>query len=147
MALPSPGCARSTRPSQSAIGPWDWGFHTVPDGVDPGELGFCPRGVGVVEIWKDVCNGNGAQSSPGAARLARGCREGQLAPRSPRSMFGRGRMGGKPSAKEIGARKTQGSKPNAYCIISPPKENLYSCYEIQQLIIEKDTSTTINIKT
>ena len=36
--------------SQSAIGPWDWGFHTVRGGVDPGQLDFRLRGVGVVDI-------------------------------------------------------------------------------------------------
>ena len=36
-------------------------------GADPGTLDFCPRGVGVVEIWKDVCTGDVFQSSPGAA--------------------------------------------------------------------------------
>ena len=35
-ALSSPGCPCVTRPSQSAIGPWDWGFHTVRGGGDPG---------------------------------------------------------------------------------------------------------------
>ena len=71
VALSSPGFARSTRPSQSAIGPWDWGFHTVRGGVDPGELDFRPRGVGVVDISKDVCTGDGSQSSSGAAGLPR----------------------------------------------------------------------------
>ena len=52
--LSSRGCACSTRPSQSATGPWYWGFHTVWGGVDPGELDFCPRSAGVVEIWRDV---------------------------------------------------------------------------------------------
>ena len=37
----------SLRLNQSAIGPWDWGFNTVRGGVDPGEIGFCPRGVGL----------------------------------------------------------------------------------------------------
>ena len=36
--------------SQSAIGPWDWGVHTVRGGVDPGQLDFRLRGVGVVDI-------------------------------------------------------------------------------------------------
>ena len=35
-SLSSLGCPRSTRPSRSAIGQWDWGFHTVRAGVDPG---------------------------------------------------------------------------------------------------------------
>ena len=68
-ALSSPGFARSTRPRQSAIGPCDWGFNTVRRGVDAGELDFRPRVVEVVEIWKKVCTGDGAQSSPGAAGL------------------------------------------------------------------------------
>ena len=46
-----PCCLRSTRRSQSAIGPWDEGFHTVRGGVDPGKIDFRP--CGVVEIWKD----------------------------------------------------------------------------------------------
>ena len=49
-----PGCARSTRPSQSATGEWGWGIYTMKSGVYPVELHFRPRGVGVVEIWKDV---------------------------------------------------------------------------------------------
>ena len=40
--------------SQSAIGPWEWGFHTLRGCVDPGELDFRPRGVLFVERWKDV---------------------------------------------------------------------------------------------
>ena len=48
--LSSPGGAGSARPSQSAIGPWVRGFHTVRGGVDPRELDFRPRGVGVVDI-------------------------------------------------------------------------------------------------
>ena len=37
--------------------------------MQPGELDFRPRGVGVVEIWKDVRTGDGEQSSAGAAGL------------------------------------------------------------------------------
>ena len=36
------------------FGPWEWDFHTVQGGVDPGELNLRPRGVGIVEIKKDV---------------------------------------------------------------------------------------------
>ena len=43
----------STIPSQSAIGQWDWGFHTVRGGVDPGDHCFRPQVVGVVKVWKD----------------------------------------------------------------------------------------------
>ena len=30
------------------------GFHTLGGGIDPGDLRFCPRFFGVVEIWKDI---------------------------------------------------------------------------------------------
>ena len=46
--------------AQHVPDPWDWGFHTVRGGVDPIKLGFCPRGVGVVDIWKDVWTGMGS---------------------------------------------------------------------------------------
>ena len=78
VATSSPGCARSSSPSPSVIGPWYWGFHTVWGGVDPGELDFRPRVVGGVEISKDVCTRDGVQSSLGAARLGGG---GGVAPR------------------------------------------------------------------
>ena len=36
-----------TNPSQSAISQWDWRFHTVLGGIDPGEYRFPSRfGVG-----------------------------------------------------------------------------------------------------
>ena len=37
-------------PSQSTIGRWGWGFHTVRGGFDPGEHRFRPRVVGVVDV-------------------------------------------------------------------------------------------------
>ena len=40
--------------SQSAITQWGRGFHTVRGGIDPENLFFRPRVVGVVEIWKDI---------------------------------------------------------------------------------------------
>ena len=36
------------------FGPWDWDFHTVQGGVDPEDIDFRLRGVGVVEVWKDA---------------------------------------------------------------------------------------------
>ena len=48
--LPSLYQLPDTRRSQPATGPWDWGFHTVGGGVDPGELNFRPRGIGIVDI-------------------------------------------------------------------------------------------------
>ena len=40
-----------TIPSQSGIGQWDWGFHTVRGGFDPGDHRFCPQVVEVVKVW------------------------------------------------------------------------------------------------
>ena len=39
-----------TYTGQSVIGWLDWGFHIVRGGVDPGELRFRPRVVGVVHV-------------------------------------------------------------------------------------------------
>ena len=36
--------------SHSATNPWGWSFHTVRDGIDPGDFRFRSRVVGVVEI-------------------------------------------------------------------------------------------------
>ena len=33
---------------------WGWGFHTLRGGIDPGDLRFLPRLVGVVDLWKDL---------------------------------------------------------------------------------------------
>ena len=106
-AVSSPGCVRSTRPSQSAIGPCDWGFHTVRGDVDPGKLDFRPRDVGVVYVWKYSEPGMGP-NPPRVRRHWEGCPEGQLPPRACRPLIGRVRVGGDPSAHGIGARKTQG---------------------------------------
>ena len=37
-------------PGQSAITQWDRGFHTLRGGIDPDDLRFRPRLVGVVEM-------------------------------------------------------------------------------------------------
>ena len=47
------GAAGSMSPSQSATSPCGWGFRTVRGGFDPRNLRFCPRDIGIVEIWKD----------------------------------------------------------------------------------------------
>ena len=39
--------------SQLATSQLGWGIHTMRDGIDPGDLRFRPRVVGVVDIWKD----------------------------------------------------------------------------------------------
>jgi len=59
--------AGSMNPSQSATSQWGWSFHTVRGGIDPGDLRFRPRVVGVVEIWKNCWSGDGKLYSPGAA--------------------------------------------------------------------------------
>ena len=40
-------------PSKSAIGQWDWGFHTVRGGFDPGDYRVRPQVVGVVTVPRD----------------------------------------------------------------------------------------------
>ena len=61
--------------------PVGWGFHTLQGGIDPEDLRFRARVVGVVEIWKDFCSGDETLTFPGAAGLRR-CPEGQLSPRA-----------------------------------------------------------------
>ena len=39
---------------QSATSQWGWGFHTLRGGIDPEDLLFRPRAVGVVDLWKDL---------------------------------------------------------------------------------------------
>ena len=71
----------SMSPSQSATSQLDWGFHTLRDGIDPGDLRFRPRVFGVVDIWKYFCPGDGNLSSPGAAGPRR-CPAGKLSTRA-----------------------------------------------------------------
>ena len=40
----------SMSPSQSATSQLDWGFHILRGGIDPGDLRFRPRVVGVLNI-------------------------------------------------------------------------------------------------
>ena len=40
--------------SQSATSQWGWGFHTLRSDIDPGELRFRPRVVGVANVWKGL---------------------------------------------------------------------------------------------
>ena len=54
-------------PRQSATSQWDWGFHTLRGGIDPGDLRFRTRVVGAVDVWKDFSSGDGNPSSPGCA--------------------------------------------------------------------------------
>ena len=53
--------------NQSAITQQDWGSLTVRGGVDLRTLGFLPRLVEVLEIWNDLCTGDGTLSSRGGA--------------------------------------------------------------------------------
>ena len=46
--------ASSMSPSQSAITLCGWGFPTLRGSIDPGDLRFRPRVLGVVEVWKDL---------------------------------------------------------------------------------------------
>ena len=39
--------------NQLATSQLGWGFHAMRGGINPGDLRFRPRIVGVVEIWKD----------------------------------------------------------------------------------------------
>ena len=50
---PRGALALCTIPSQSTIGQWDWGLHTVRGGFDPGDHCFRPQVVGVVKVLKD----------------------------------------------------------------------------------------------
>ena len=43
----------SMSPSQLATSQLGWGYHTARSGIDPGDLQFHPRVVGVVDIWKE----------------------------------------------------------------------------------------------
>ena len=47
--------------------PAGWGFHTARGGIDPGDLCFRPRVVGVAKVWKDIESGDGSLSLPDAA--------------------------------------------------------------------------------
>ena len=64
---PRGALALCTIPSQSAIGQWGWGFHTVRGGFDPAHLRFFPQVVWIVETWKDFLSGDETLSSLGAA--------------------------------------------------------------------------------
>ena len=55
---PQSALALCTIPSQSAIGQWDWGFHTVRDCFDLGDLRFRPQVVGVVQVLKNLLTGD-----------------------------------------------------------------------------------------
>ena len=52
--FPGVRCLLYTVPSQTAIGQWDWGFHTLRGGFDPGDHRFRPQVVGVVRVWKYI---------------------------------------------------------------------------------------------
>ena len=58
-----------------------WGFYTARGGIDPGDLCFRPRAVGVVDLWRYFTSGDKTLSSPGAVEPRR-LPEGQLSPRA-----------------------------------------------------------------
>ena len=69
-------------PSQSAITQRGWGVpHTLRGGIDPGDLRFRPRVVGVVNIWKYCKSGDETLSSPGVTGPRR-CPERKRSPRA-----------------------------------------------------------------
>ena len=76
--------AGSMSPTQIAAGQLGCVFHTFWGGIDPWDLCFRPRIVGIAEIVKDSRPGDGNVSSWGAAGPRR-CSEGQLSSRA-RSM-------------------------------------------------------------
>ena len=55
----------SCAPTKSAISQWGWGFHTVRSSIDPEDLRFRPRVVGVVQVLKDLLSGDGSLFSSG----------------------------------------------------------------------------------
>lgn len=52
--------------SQSASSRWRWCFHTVRDGIGPGDHCCCPRDVGDIDAWMQFWSGSGALFSRGA---------------------------------------------------------------------------------
>ena len=68
-------------PSQSAITQRGWGFHTLRGGIEPGDVYFSPRAVGVVEIWREFSSEDKTLSSLRPAGPRR-WPEGQLWPRA-----------------------------------------------------------------
>ena len=44
-----------------------WGFHNVRGGIEPGEIHVRHQYIGVVDVWKDFCSGDGTLSFPGGA--------------------------------------------------------------------------------
>ena len=46
---------------------WSWGFHTMRSGINPRDHRFRPRCVGVADVRKDFCSGDGILSFPGGA--------------------------------------------------------------------------------
>ena len=70
-----PGATLTARwamsPGQSAVNKRDWGLHTLPDSIDPGNVRFRPRAVGVVKIWANFCSRDSILYSPGKARSRR----------------------------------------------------------------------------
>ena len=68
-------------PPKAAISRWGRGSHPFRGGTDPGELRFCCRIFGVVDVKKDLWSPVWTLSSPGAAEL-RANLGGQWSPRA-----------------------------------------------------------------
>ena len=65
----SPRAGSMKSPSQtSIISLWGWDFHTLRRGIDPRDVRFRLRALGVVyDVWKDLRSGDGILSSPCSA--------------------------------------------------------------------------------
>ena len=62
--------------NQSAISQRDWGSLNVHGNVDPRKLGLLPRLMGVLEMWDDLCTGDGTLYPP-EVELAQDTARGQ----------------------------------------------------------------------
>ena len=54
---PEVDLARHTNSSQSEIGRWGWGFHTVREDISTDGIRVGLRVVGVVDVWMDSDSG------------------------------------------------------------------------------------------
>ena len=95
-------------PRQSAIGRWDWGFHTVRGGVNPGDHRFRPGVVGVVDVMERFLNLGSGPILPGCDGIVRFSRGATSAARAAPTHWPRARGQGGGSANGIGSRKTLG---------------------------------------
>ena len=103
-------------PSHSGIGRWSWGFHIVRGRIDPGDRRFRHRFVGVEEVWKDFEPWRGSYPPSHGATGPELFPKGQLPPRAPCPLIGRGRAGGapRPMSLWLGKRWIENRLPILY---------------------------------